>query len=60
MNWGMMLSAVLVAGAVIAQAALMPRLVAEPALRAPWYGATGVSLYVSGMLATALGLGGII
>ena len=38
--------------------ALMPRLIADPAGRAPWYAARGVTLYVLGMLAAALGLGG--
>lgn len=57
-GWGMALSAALVAVVLMAQVALMPRLIADPAARAPWYGATGVSLYVLGMLAAALGLGG--
>lgn len=57
-GWGLSLSAVLVASSLAAQLALMPRLLADPAGRAPWYGATGVSLYVTGMLAAALGLGG--
>ncbi|MEI6642142.1 MAG: chlorophyll synthase ChlG [Novosphingobium sp.] len=55
---GLMLSAVIVALVLAAQFALMPRLLADPAARAPWYGATGVSLYVLGMLAAAGGLGG--
>lgn len=42
------------------QIALMVRLVQNPARLAPWYNATGVSLYVFGMLAAALGLGGYI
>lgn len=41
-----------------AQFALMVRLVRDPARYAPWYNGTGVSLYVFGMLAAALGLGG--
>ena len=59
-KWQMASSAVLIGLALIAQVALMPRLVADPARRAPWFGATGVSLYVLGMLAGALGLGGYI
>jgi chlorophyll/bacteriochlorophyll a synthase len=42
------------------QLGLMSRLVGDPARFAPWYNATGVSLYVFGMLAAALGLGGYI
>jgi chlorophyll/bacteriochlorophyll a synthase len=57
-GWGFVLSAMIVAVVLVAQIALMPRLVVDPAARAPWYGATGVTLYVLGMLAAALGLGG--
>jgi chlorophyll synthase len=42
------------------QIACMTRLVGNPAKFAPWYNGTGVSLYVFGMLAAALGLGGYI
>jgi chlorophyll/bacteriochlorophyll a synthase len=54
------LSGAIVALFVIAQLGLMARLVRDPARLAPWYNATGVSLYVFGMLAAALGLGGYI
>jgi chlorophyll/bacteriochlorophyll a synthase len=57
-RWGMTLSATIVTVLLLAQLALMPRLLRDPARHAPWYGATGVSLYVLGMLASALGLGG--
>jgi chlorophyll synthase len=33
------------------------RLLADPRARAPWYNATGVSLYVLGMLVSAFALG---
>lgn len=56
--WGHGLAAGLVAALLIAQLALMPRLVSDPARHAPWYNATGVSLYVLGMMASALALGG--
>ena len=55
---GLMLSAAIVAAVLAVQFALMPRLIADPAARAPWYGGTGVTLYVLGMLAAAGGLGG--
>jgi chlorophyll synthase len=55
--WGQTLNAALVAAGVLAQAALMRRLLADPRGRAPWYNATGTSLYVLGMLATSFGLG---
>jgi chlorophyll synthase len=55
---GLTLSAVIVAAVLAAQFALMPRLLSDPARHTPWYSATGVSLYVLGMLAAAGGLGG--
>jgi chlorophyll/bacteriochlorophyll a synthase len=54
------LSAAIVGLFLTIQIALMVRLVGDPARFAPWYNATGVSLYVFGMLAAALGLGGYI
>lgn len=55
---GLTLSSLIVAGVLAAQFALMPRLLSDPARYTPWYSATGVSLYVLGMLAAAGGLGG--
>ena len=55
---GLMLSAAIVTLFTAAQIGLMVRLVRDPARFAPWYNGTGVSLYVFGMLASALGLGG--
>jgi chlorophyll/bacteriochlorophyll a synthase len=56
----LMLSAAIVGLFLALQLGLMARLVRNPAKLAPWYNATGVSLYVFGMLAAALGLGGYI
>ena len=56
----LMLSAAIVLLFSLLQLVLMVRLVGDPAKYAPWYNATGVSLYVFGMLAAALGLGGYI
>lgn len=56
----LMLSAAIVGLFTLLQIGLMVRLVGDPAKLAPWYNATGVSLYVFGMLAAALGLGGYI
>ena len=58
--WGLTVSAALVALVLVAQFAAMPRLLSNPARYAPWYNAVGVLLYVLGMLASALGLGGYI
>ena len=51
--WGHPFHAGIVALLLLAQLALMPRLLREPRERAPWYNATGTSLYVLGMLAAA-------
>jgi chlorophyll/bacteriochlorophyll a synthase len=55
---GILTSALIVTLFLLVQIGLMVRLVRHPARLAPWYNATGVSLYVLGMLASALGLGG--
>ncbi|MEM6487316.1 MAG: chlorophyll synthase ChlG [Pseudomonadota bacterium] len=46
-----------VALALAVQGAMMPRLLADPAARAPGYNGTGVVPYVLGMMAAALALG---
>ncbi len=55
-----MISAAIVTLFLAVQLGLMARLIRDPAKLAPWYNATGISLYVFGMLAAALGLGGYI
>jgi chlorophyll synthase len=40
----------------LAQVALMGKFLRDPRQFAPWYNATGTSLYVLGMMATALSL----
>ncbi|MDN3644777.1 chlorophyll synthase ChlG [Pontixanthobacter aestiaquae] len=52
------LSAAIVSVLLFIQVACMVRLIRDPKQYAPWYNATGVLLYVLGMLASALGLGG--
>lgn len=58
--WGYAISAAIVTAVLAAQIAAMPRLISDPARFAPWYNGVGVTLYVLGMLASALGLGGYI
>jgi chlorophyll/bacteriochlorophyll a synthase len=55
---GLAVAAGAVALSLAVQLVLMRRMIADPAKFAPWYNATGVSLYVLGMLAAAIGLGG--
>jgi chlorophyll/bacteriochlorophyll a synthase len=59
-HWQHDVSAIIVALLLLAQFGLMPRLLSNPRRYAPWYNATGTTLYVLGMLAAALGLGGVI
>lgn len=58
-HWGHRTVAVVVTLLIVGQLALMGRLLSDPARHAPWYNATGTTLYVLGMLAAALGLGGV-
>jgi chlorophyll synthase len=56
--WGRGLHAAAVGVALAVQLALMRRLLAAPRERAPWYGGTGVTLYVAGMLVSAFAVRG--
>jgi chlorophyll synthase len=57
--WGFFIHAGVVGALLVAQVALMARLLRDPRRYAPWYNATGTSLYVLGMLAAALALRGM-
>ena len=54
--WGFPLYAAAIGLLLAAQLALMLRLLRSPRERAPWYNATGTTLYVAGMLITAFAL----
>jgi chlorophyll synthase len=54
--WGQSLHAAAVAVFLIAQCFLMARLLRDPKKYAPWYNATGTSLYVLGMLVTSFAI----
>ena len=56
--WGRPVHAAIVSVLLAVQLGLMLRLLEAPRERAPWYNATGVTLYVLGMLVTAFALGG--
>ena len=58
LHWSLPLSAAVVTVVVLAQILAMKKLLSDPKKLAPWYNATGVSLYVLGMMGAALGLGG--
>lgn len=51
--WGHPVHALLIAGLVLVQGALMVRLLRDPREHATWYSGTGVTLFVLGMLVSA-------
>jgi chlorophyll synthase len=55
-GWGLQWTAAIVAALTAGQLLAMRRLVRDPARFAPWYNGAGVSLYVLGMLMSAIGL----
>ena len=57
-HWGHRIGAGLVAVVLAGQLGLMPRLLGDPRQHTPWYNATGTTLSVLGMLASAFALGG--
>jgi chlorophyll/bacteriochlorophyll a synthase len=59
-SWGLTWHAMAVALLLIGQCALMLRLLRDPARNTPWYSATGVTLYVIGMLVSAFGIGSLV
>jgi chlorophyll synthase len=58
MSWHRPAHGALLALLIAAQLPLMARLLERPRERAPWYNATGTSLYVLGMLVSAFALRG--
>jgi chlorophyll synthase len=44
----------------IAQGGLMVRLIRDPKRFAPWYNATGTTLYVAGMMISAFAIGAVL
>jgi chlorophyll synthase len=57
LHWGLAAASICVAALLVAQLALMVRLLRQPKALAPWYNATGTTLYVLGMLASAVAIG---
>ncbi len=57
--WGVPLFAGLVGASLLVQLGLMVRLMRDPKALAPWYNATGVMLFVLGMLASAFAVSGL-
>lgn len=57
-RWQLAPFGAVVSALIVAQLLAMKRLVSDPKRFAPWYNASGVSLYVLGMMITAIGIGG--
>jgi chlorophyll synthase len=57
LSWSETLAAATVLGLLLLQMLAMVRLLQDPRGMAPWYNATGVSLYVLGMLCSAYAIG---
>jgi chlorophyll synthase len=58
-DWGRPLYAAVVGAVLIAQLFAMRRMLTDPKALAPWYNGTGVTLYVSGMMASAVAIRGL-
>jgi len=59
-SWGQVWHAAAISALVFAQLGLMRRLLTDPRGRAPWYNATGTTLYVIGMLVSAFAVSGLV
>ncbi len=59
-SWGQTWAAVAVGAVLAAQLACMARMLTDPRKYAPWYNATGVTLYVSGMMISAFAVRGLV
>jgi chlorophyll synthase len=60
LSWGRPIHAAAILCLLLVQLVLMRRLLADPAARAPWYNATGTTLYVIGMLISAFAVSSLI
>jgi chlorophyll synthase len=58
-SWDIKGPAAVVALVIAAQLLAMGKMLKDPKGLAPWYNGTGVVLYVSGMMASAVALGGL-
>ncbi len=58
--WSLPIYGALVGASVMGQIFFMRTLLANPRAKAPWYNATGILLYVLGMLVSAIGVGSIL
>ncbi len=59
LNWEQSIAAGVVGGLILGQLALMQRFLGDPVKHATWFSGFGVTLYVSGMLASAIAVRGV-
>lgn len=59
-TWGFTFSAAIIALLICGQLLAMRKLLTDPEQYAPWYNATGVLMFVSGMMVCAVGLRGLV
>jgi chlorophyll/bacteriochlorophyll a synthase len=57
LNWNLPVYGALVSASIAGQVFFMRTLLVDPRAKAPWYNATGILLYVLGMLVSAIGVG---
>jgi chlorophyll synthase len=55
-SWGLVISGACITLLLIGQLIAMSKLLRDPEKFAPWYNATGVLMFVSGMMVCAVGL----
>ena len=55
-SWGLYISGALITVLLLGQISAMTKLLRDPEKYAPWYNATGVLMYVTGMMVCAVGL----
>ncbi len=59
-NWGQDIAAAVVAALILGQLVLWYRFLGDPIKYATWFSGFGVTLYVSGMLASAIAVRGVV
>ena len=55
-SWALTMPALIISALIIGQGLAMRRLLKDPKRYAPWYNATGVAMFVTGMMVCAVGL----
>ncbi|MEO1201611.1 MAG: chlorophyll synthase ChlG [Pseudomonadota bacterium] len=59
LSWGQQIAAIIIGGLIVGQLVLLRRFLSDPIKFATWFSGFGVTLYVSGMLASAIAVRGV-